>query len=59
MTHKDVKAKPESGCYIYGLYLEGCKWDYNTEALEDSDPKKLFVEMPMIHMMPVQNRVKP
>ena len=29
MTYKDVKAKPESGCYIYGLYLEGCRWDYD------------------------------
>lgn len=59
MTYKDVKAKPEAGCYLYGLYLEGCKWDHSAETLEDSDPKKLFVEMPMIHFMPVQNRVKP
>ena len=59
MTYKDVTAKPESGCYIYGLYLEGCRWDYNDESLAESEPKKLFVEMPMIHFAPVQNRVKP
>jgi len=56
MSYKDVKARPESGCYVYGLYLEGCKWDYESEVLADSDPKKLFVDMPMIHFMPVQNR---
>ena len=59
MTYKDVKAKPEAGCYIYGIYLEGSKWDHGTETLEDSDPKKLFVEMPMIHFLPVQHRVFP
>jgi len=59
ITHKDVKAKPESGCYVYGLYLEGCKWDYDSEKLADSDPKKLFVDMPMIHFMPIQNREVP
>lgn len=53
MSYKDIKAKPEAGCYTYGLYLEGCKWDYDTHRLEDSDPKKLFVEMPLIHFVPV------
>lgn len=56
---EDVTAKPEAGCYTYGLYLEGCRWNYDTEELDDSEPKKLFVEMPMIHFMPVQNRVVP
>ena len=27
-TYKDIKEKPEDGCFIYGMYLEGCKWDY-------------------------------
>ena len=27
-TFKDIKEKPADGCYIYGMYLEGCKWDY-------------------------------
>jgi len=59
MTWQDVKEKPESGVYTYGMYLEGCKWDYDKEQLADSDPKKLFVEMPMVHFLPVQNRQKP
>mmetsp|Transcript_3711 Transcript_3711/g.4960 ORF Transcript_3711/g.4960 Transcript_3711/m.4960 type:complete len:245 (+) Transcript_3711:4512-5246(+) len=57
MSWKDVKEKPEAGVYTYGVYLEGCKWEYESEMLTDSDPKKLFVEMPMIHFLPVQNRV--
>jgi dynein heavy chain len=30
MSYQDVKKKPESGCYLYGMYLEGCKWDYTS-----------------------------
>jgi dynein heavy chain len=56
---QDVTARPEAGVYAYGLYLEGCKWDFNTHCLADSDPKKLFVELPMLHLLPVVDRVKP
>jgi len=58
-TYKDIKEKPKSGCFIYGMYLEGCKWDYDQHRLEDSDPKKLFVELPLMHLVPVKNRKKP
>ncbi len=55
----DVTEKPKDGCLIYGLYLEGCRWSYETHKLADSDPKKLFVELPMIHLLPVCDRVVP
>jgi dynein heavy chain, axonemal len=51
-TYKDIKEKPKDGCYIYGMYLEGCKWDYKQHTLEDSDPKKLFTEIPLILLLP-------
>jgi dynein heavy chain len=54
-----VTSKPEAGVLIYGMYLEGCKWNYDTHMLDESDPKKLYVEMPMIHLLPVMDRVVP
>ena len=58
-TYKDIKEKPEDGCYIYGMYLEGCKYDSTTHQLEDSDPKKLFTDVPLILLLPVADRVTP
>lgn len=26
----DIKQRPEAGCYIYGLYIEGARWDGQT-----------------------------
>ena len=41
------------------MYLEGCKWNYDTHKLDESDPKKLFVELPMLWFKPVADRVQP
>eukprot|EP01084_Bolivina_argentea_P307912 532286_1 len=51
----------EGGCFIQGLFLEGCRWNYdqNVWCLDDSKPKELFVEMPIIWLKPIVNRVIP
>jgi len=41
------------------MYLEGCRWDYETHRLEESLPKKLFVDLPLMHLKPVCDRVSP
>ena len=41
------------------MYLEGCKWDYQYHQLEDSDPKKLFTDIPLILLLPQMDRVTP
>jgi len=59
LKYQDVTAKPEAGVYCYGLFLEGCKWDYETHMLNDSDPKRLFVELPLLHLHPAIDRPVP
>jgi len=58
-SYKDIREKPGDGCYIYGMYLEGCKWDSKMHQLEDSDPKKLFIDIPLILLVPETDRVAP
>jgi dynein heavy chain len=55
----ELKVKPEDGCYVYGMFLEGARWDRNAKGLVDPKPKELFSPMPVMHMLPVQNRQAP
>merc|ERR1719245_1392185 len=49
----ETKEGPETGCYINGLFLEGAGWDAENVKLCESNPKQLFVEMPMILLKPM------
>lgn len=56
---EDIKEKPENGVYVYGMFLEGARWNYDTHLLDDSLPKELYTDVPMIHFIPVKNREPP
>lgn len=53
------KEKPEDGCYIRGLFLEGARWDASGGHLEESRPKQLFTSLPPMHLLPIANRELP
>ena len=55
----DFKKKPEHGCYVTGLYLEGASWDVEKGHLIRQAPKELLCEMPIIEIVPVEaNKLK-
>jgi len=43
--------KPEDGCYIRGLFLEGAGWNEKHACLQEQAAKVLHVEMPIIHFI--------
>eukprot|EP00003_Mantamonas_plastica_P009854 TRINITY_DN1922_c0_g1_i3.p1 TRINITY_DN1922_c0_g1~~TRINITY_DN1922_c0_g1_i3.p1 ORF type:complete len:2408 (+),score=832.24 TRINITY_DN1922_c0_g1_i3:887-8110(+) len=44
---------PEDGCYIHGLYLEGARWDFENRWIDESKPKVLHSQMPVLWLVPV------
>lgn len=48
---------PEEGQNIHGLYIEGAKWNRQEGRLEDSEPKKLQLLMPVIYVTAVEIKV--
>lgn len=60
-THeqKEFKKKPEHGCYITGLFLEGAGWDMPKGCLRRQLPKELIYEMPIMQVVPIEaNKLK-
>lgn len=45
--------QPEEGIHVYGMWIEGCKWDEQTRALGESDDKVLYTRCPMMWFKPV------
>ncbi|GHP11760.1 hypothetical protein PPROV_001048800 [Pycnococcus provasolii] len=48
----DTDERPEDGVLVYGMFLEGAKWDYEKHALAESDPKVLFTSFPPMLFLP-------
>jgi dynein heavy chain len=45
---ESVKSNPPEGCYINGLYMEGAAWSRDQQTIVESEPKTLFVPLPVL-----------
>ncbi|RNF14084.1 putative dynein heavy chain [Trypanosoma conorhini] len=54
-----VTAPPKTGCYVYGIFIEGARIDGTTLQLAESMPKVLFESVPMLWLNPIINKEKP
>lgn len=48
MTH--FRSAPREGAYVYGMYMEGARWDTQLGTIADSKLKELFPLMPVIYI---------
>lgn len=51
--------KPEDGVYCFGLYFEGTRWNKTIHMIDESKPKVLYSEVPLIWYVPKRNREPP
>jgi dynein heavy chain len=54
----EITEKPSDGCYVYGLFMEGARWDIQTGSVAESKLKELTPAMPvvLIKAIPVDRR---
>jgi len=55
----EVSSRPEDGCIIWGLFMEGGRWNAELHSVDESRPKELYTSMVPIHLLPVQSRKVP
>ena len=51
---EEVESRPEFGCLVEGLYLEGAAWDFERACLRQQDPKVLVTELPIVQVIPTE-----
>lgn len=52
---EEIEEIPEQGVYIWGLFLDGARWDRENEILTDQLPSKMVETMPIIHFKPQED----
>ena len=50
-------SKNTDGVHVYGLFLEGAKWDRNDMIIVDNFDKEIYCSMPVIQFLPTFNYV--
>ncbi|RKO94122.1 dynein heavy chain and region D6 of dynein motor-domain-containing protein [Blyttiomyces helicus] len=52
---KEVTERPQSGCYVQGLYLEGAGWDYKKGCVTRLESGgRLVFDLPILRIIPIE-----
>ncbi|KAL0488326.1 dynein heavy chain [Acrasis kona] len=51
----DVEQAPEDGVYVYGMYMDGARWDAVKRTVIEANPGEMNSPLPMVHFLPEKN----
>lgn len=51
MNQDKFSGPPDDGVYVYGLYLDGARWNKQSNALDESLPKVLYDTVPYVSVV--------
>ncbi|XP_055533348.1 dynein axonemal heavy chain 10 [Wyeomyia smithii] len=54
LREDEIEERPDAGCYVTGLYLEGARWDPTNRCLARSTPKVLVEPLPVLSVVPIE-----
>lgn len=46
----DLKAAPQHGVNLHGLFMEGARWSTRLQSIVDAIPSELFAQLPVIYV---------
>ena len=52
---EEVDKGPYYGVFVYGLYMDGGRWEKDDRLIEDQMPGELYCKMPVIHFIPTED----
>ncbi|OMJ74343.1 hypothetical protein SteCoe_26764 [Stentor coeruleus] len=52
---EEIQKGAFDGVYVYGLFLDGARWDRDLRLIEDQMPGELYCKMPAIHFLPTED----
>lgn len=51
----EVEESPEDGVYIYGLFMDGARWERDNQVVADQLPSEMYNKMPLIWFKPCED----
>jgi dynein heavy chain len=54
---ESIEDQPDEGVFIYGLFMEGCRWGNESMQLEDPIPGEMYSQSPIILFEPADNHI--